>query len=106
MQTTLADVLVTHIDALAGQLTHVLPWVKHLNTNEQAELLADLAQACVQVRRTGDHQALMAVLEDWEATALLVSDKSLADYLQAPKASHEYISWETLRADIPGDSAP
>ena len=106
MQTTLADVLVTHIDALAGQLAHVLPWVKHLNASEQAELLADLAQACVQVRRTGDHQEVVAVLEDWEATALLVSDKSLADSLQALKASHEYSPWEVLRADIPGDSAP
>ena len=106
MQTTLADVLVTHIDALAGQLAHVLPWVKHLNACEQAELLADLAQACVQVRRTGDHQEVMAVLEDWEATALLVSDESLVDRLQASKASHEYIAWEVLRADIPGDSAP
>src|SRR5215471_1706143 len=106
MQTTLADVLVTHIDMLAGQLAHVLPWVKYLNTSEQAELLADLAQACVQVRHNGDAQALMTVLEDWEATALLVSNKSLADDLQAPKASHEYIAWEVLRADIPGDSAP
>jgi len=106
MQTTLADVLVTHIDTLAGQLAHVLPWVKHLNACEQVELLADLAQECVQVRRTGDHQALVAVLEDWEATALLVSDKSLADELQSPKAPHEYIAWEVLHADIPGDSAP
>ena len=106
MQTTLADVLVTHIEALAGQLANVLPWVKHLDTNEQAELLADLAQACVQVRRTGDHQEIVTILEDWEATALLVSNKSLADDLQAPKASHEYIAWEVLRADIPGDSAP
>ena len=106
MQTTLADVLVTHIEVLAGQLSHVLPWVKHLNASEQVELLADLAQACVQVRRTGDHQEIVAVLEDWEATALLISEKSLADSLQAPKASHEYIAWEVLRADIPGDSAP
>jgi len=106
MQTTLADVLVTHIEVLAGQLSHVLPWVKHLNASEQVELLADLAQACVQVRRTGDHQALVAVLEDWEATALLVSDKPLVDYLQAPKTPHEYIAWEALNADIPGDSAP
>ena len=107
MQTTLADVLVTHIDTLAGQLAHVLPWVKHLNASEQAELLADLAQACVQVRRTGDHQALMAILEDWEATALLVSDESFVDRLQASQAPHEYIAWEeVLRADIPGDAAP
>ena len=106
MQTALADVLVTHIDALASQLGHVLPWVKHLNACEQAELLADLAQACVQVRRTGDHQALVAVLEDWEATALLISNESFVNRLQAPKVSHEYISWEVLRADIPGDSAP
>lgn len=106
MQTTLVDVLMTHIDTLAGQLAHTLPWVKHLNASEQVELLADLAQACVQARRTGDHQALMAVLEDWEATALLVSDESFVDRLQAPQAPHEYIAWEALRADIPGDAAP
>lgn len=106
MQTTLADVLVTHIEALAGQLAHVLSWVKHLNACEQAELLADLAHACVQIRHTGDPQELVAVLEDWEATALLISDKSLADDLQAPKASHEYTPWEAVHADIPGDSAP
>jgi hypothetical protein len=106
MQTTLADVLMTHIGTLAGQLAHVLPWVKYLNAREQVELLADLAQACVQVRLTGDHQALMVALEDWEATALLVNDTSLADRLQTPQASDEYISWEALRADIPGDSAP
>ena len=107
MQTTLADVLVTHIDTLAGQLAHVLPWVKHLNASEQVELLADLAQACVQARRTGDHQALVAILEDWEATALLVSDEPFVGRLQAPKASHEYIAWkEILRADVSGDSAP
>src|SRR5262249_7337259 len=106
MQTTLADVLMTHIDALAGQLAHVLPWVKHLNSREQVELLADLAQACVQARRTGDHQTLMAALEDWEATALLVSDGSFVDRLQRSQAPHEYIAWEALRADIPSDSAP
>jgi hypothetical protein len=106
MQTTLADVLMTHIDALAGQLAHVLPWGKHLNACEQAELLADLAQACVEVRRTGDHQALVAVLEDWEATALLISDEPLVDRLQTPKEPHEYFAWEVLHADIPGDSAP
>jgi hypothetical protein len=107
MQTTLADVLVTHIDTLAGQLAHVLPWVKHLNASEQAELLADLAQACVQVRHSGDAQALMTVLEDWEATALLVSDEPFVGHLQAPKTPHEYIAWEeVLRADVPGDSAP
>ena len=107
MQTTLADVLMTHIDTLAGQLAHVLPWVKHLNASEQVELLADLTQACVQSRRTGDHQTLMTVLEDWEATALLVSDASLVGRLQAPKASHDYVAWEDVfRAGIPGDAAP
>ena len=106
MQTTLADVLMTLIDTLAGKLTHVLPWVKHLNACEQVELLADLAQACVHARRSGDHQALMTALEDWEATALLVSDTSLVHRLQTSQPPHEYIAWEALRADIPSDSAP
>ena len=58
------------------------------------------------VRRTGDPQEVSTVLEDWEATALLVSDEPFVGRLQAPKASHEYIAWEeVLRADIPGDSA-
>ena len=92
MQTTLADVLMTHImthiDTLAGQLAHVLPWVKHLNASEQVELLADLAQACVQARCTGEHQALVAALEDWEATAMLVKDEPFVGRLQALRAPH------------------
>jgi hypothetical protein len=59
MHTTIADMLVTQLGALADQLAHVLPWVKSLNEDERADLLADLAQACAQVRHTGQSQALL-----------------------------------------------
>jgi hypothetical protein len=106
MQTTIADVIATHIEVLANQLAHVLPWVKHLNEDERAALLADLAQACTQVRQTGESQALLEVLEDWEATAQLLSDTRLRDRLQSPTTEQDYVPWEVVRADVPGHTAP
>ena len=106
MKTTIADVLVTHVEALAQQLTHVLPWVKQLTDDERVELLADLAQACTHVRHTGQTQALLEVLEDWEATAYLVQDSHLIARLQATATEQDAIPWEVVRADVPGHPAP
>jgi hypothetical protein len=106
MQTTIADVIVTQMEALANHLANVLPWVKHLNDDERAELLADLAQARIQVRQTGHSQVLLEVLEDWEATAQVVGDTRLMARLQTPILEQDYTPWETIRADIPGDPAP
>ena len=90
MPTTIADMLVTQLGALADQLAHVLPWVKHLTEDERAVLLADLSQACVHVRQTGDTQPLLDLLEDWEATAQVVRDEQLAAHLLAPINTHDY----------------
>ena len=90
MQTTIADVILTHMDTLASQLTHVVPWVKHLSDDERAEFLADLAQACVHVRHTGQRETLVEVFEDWEATAQCVGDKQLTDRLLASMADQDY----------------
>jgi hypothetical protein len=102
MHTTIADVLLTHLGALADQLAHVLPWVKYLNEDERTELLADLAQACAQVRQTGQSQTLLDVLEDWEATAQAVGDQQLTDRLLSPLTEDDYTPWESIRADISG----
>jgi hypothetical protein len=105
MHTTIADMLVTQLGALANQLAHVLPWVKSLNEDERADLLADLAQACVQVRHTGQSHALLEVLEDWEATAHAVGDKQLTDRLLSSTTVQDYTSWEAVRANIAGETA-
>ena len=91
MHTTIADMLVTQLGALADQLAHVLPWVKQLTEDERATLLADLAQACVQVRQTGQSQTLLEVLEDWEATVQTLGDKQLTGRLLSPITAHDYI---------------
>jgi hypothetical protein len=106
MQTTIADVLVTHLAALANQLAHVLPWVKHLNEDKRVALLADLTQASMQVRYAGEPQALLDVLADWEATAHCVSDKHLTDRLLASTPEQDYTPWEAIRADVPGQTTP
>jgi hypothetical protein len=90
MQTTVADVITTHMEVLAKQLTHVLPWVKYLSHDERADLLADLAQACVQIRQTGQTDALLEVLEDWEATAQCLGDKQLTDRLLTSVTEQDY----------------
>lgn len=105
MYTTIVDMMKTHLETLAHQLAHILPWVKSLNDDERANLLADLAQACVQVRQTGQPQALLAVLEDWEATAQAVGDKPLIDRLLSPTTTQDYTPWEAIRADISGTIA-
>jgi hypothetical protein len=106
MQTTIADVLMTHLEALANQLAHLLPWVKHLNEEERATLLADLTQASMQVRQTGEPQVLLDILEDWEATARCVSDKHLTDRLLASTSEQDYTPWEAIRANVPGQTTP
>jgi hypothetical protein len=90
MYTTIADMLVTHLGALADQLAHVLPWAKQLTEDERTALLADLAQACVQARQTGQPQLILEVLEDWEATAQVVGDTHLTDRLLSPIAVQDY----------------
>jgi hypothetical protein len=105
LQTTITDVLVTHVEALAQQLTYVLPWVKQLTEAERVELLADLAHACTHIRHTGQTQALLEVLEDWEATAHLVQDSHLMAHLQATATQQDTIPWEVVRADVPGHPA-
>jgi hypothetical protein len=106
MQTTIADVMATHLEVIANQLAHVLPWVKHLGDEERVTLLADLAQACVQVRQTGHPQALLEVLEDWEATAQCLGDTLLTSRLLAPMTEQDAIPWEDLRASVPGHPTP
>lgn len=98
MYTTVADMLVTQLGALADQLAHVLPWVKQLTEDERAALLADLAQACAQVRQTGQPQTLLEVLEDWEATAQAMGDKPLTGRLLSPMTAQDYTPWEAIRA--------
>ena len=90
MPSTIADTLVTQLSALADQLVHVLPWVKQLTEDERAELLADLAQACVQVRQTGQSQPLLEVLEDWEATAQTLGDTQLTERLLSSVTAQDY----------------
>jgi hypothetical protein len=105
MHTTMADMLLTHLGTLADQLAHVLPWAEHLNTDERTELLADLAQACLQARQTGQSAALQEVLEDWEATAQAV-DKPLTNCVLASLTEQDYTPWEAIRANIPGQTTP
>src|SRR2546428_7800839 len=100
MYMTIVDMMMTHLETLANQLAHILPWVKSLNADDRASLLADLAQTCVQVRQTGQSQALLEVLEDWEATAQALGDKPLMDHLLSPTTSQDYKPWEAIRADI------
>lgn len=104
MYTTRVDMLMTQLGALADQLAHVLPWVTHLNEDERAELLADLAQAWAQVRQTGHSEPLREVLEDWEATAQALGDKQLTDRFLSPIPAHDYTPWETIRADVSGET--
>jgi hypothetical protein len=106
MPTTLADVLATQVEALAEQLTRVLPWVKELTAQEQVALLADLTAAYQQMRHDGNHTALLTVLEEWEATAQVLLTPGVAHHLQAPKAATEYVPWETVDAELPRDPAP
>ena len=105
MYMTIVDMMMTHLETLANQLAHILPWVKSLNEDDRASLLADLAQACVQVRQTGQSQVLLEVLEDWEATAQAVDDKHLVDCLLSPTTTQDYTPWEAIRADISGPIA-
>ena len=106
MHDPITDAVLTQLDGMANQLGHILPWVKHLNATERAELFVDLSQAWVQVQQTGEIEALTEVLEDWKATALALSHKPLAERLQAPKDRHDYSSWEDIRARLPGEAAP
>jgi len=105
MYTTIVDTLMTQLGALADQLAPVLPWVRHLTEDERAALLVDLAQAWAQVRQTGQSQPLLAVLEDWEATAQALGDKQLTDRLLSPMTAHDYTPWEAISADISGETA-
>src|SRR5215831_17732966 len=105
MYTTIVDMMMTHLATLANELAHSLPWGKSLNEDDRASLLADLAQACVQVRQTGQSQALLEVLEDWEATVQALEDEHLMDRLLSPTTTQDYTPWEAIRADISGPIA-
>ena len=105
MDMTIVDLLMIHLETLANQLAHILPWEKSLNADDRASLLADLAQACVQVRQTGQSQALLEILEDWEATVQALEDEHLMDRLLSPTTTQDYTPWEAIRADISGPIA-
>jgi hypothetical protein len=105
MYEPVTDQVLSFVDGVALHLDALLPWVKYLNATERAELLADLIQARIQVGRTGEMHALTEVLEEWEATALVLSNERLATRLQATQAPEEYTSWEDIRATLPGETA-
>ena len=100
MPDSISDAVLAHIDGIASRLAELLPWVKHLNTAEQAELLADLTQAWVQVRQTGQTQALTEVLEDWEATAEALQDSQFMHTWQQPHRPDDYVPWEQVRGEL------
>ncbi len=93
------DVL-TYFDGLSNHLESLLPWVKHLNATERAELLADLTHAWGQVRQTGQIQALTDVLEDWEATAEALQDSQFIHTWQQPYHPDDYVPWEQVRGEL------
>ena len=106
MPTTLADVLITQVEALAERLASLFPWVKELTAQEQVAFLADLTAAYGQMVQGGDRTALLTVLEDWEATVQVLRRPPLAHHLGAAKPSTDYVPWETVDADLPRDPAP
>ena len=84
MPSLVADNVLISLDELARHLESLLPWVKQLNIEERAELLSDLTQAWLQVRQTGNIQALTEVLEDWEATAEALQDSQFIHTWRQP----------------------
>lgn len=105
MQTTVADMLASYLDAVAMELARLLPWVKHFNDTERAEFLAEVSHAYAQSRQTGQTDMLLEVLEDWEATARCVEREEVLSRLQAPAREQDYTPWERIRANVSGETA-
>lgn len=106
MPTPIAEVISTHLDVFEQQLASVLPWITALTDAERAAFLADLIQASMHVKHTGETQVLLEVLEDWEATARLIQDPQMMAHLQVRTTEQETLPWEDVRADVPRHPAP
>lgn len=100
MDNPVTDQVLSYLDEVALHLDSLLPWVKHLNTAERVELLADLTQAWAQCRQTGDMQALINVLEEWQATAEALTDPDFMQAWRQPYDPTDYVPWEQVRGEL------
>jgi len=77
-----------------GAELQVLPWYKHLKTDEQEEFMAELLHCFSDMVQTGNWQGFAYLLQDWQATAESNLNPELLAALEAPHRPEEYISVE------------
>jgi hypothetical protein len=77
-----------------GGGSQVLPWYKHLETDEQEEFIAELLHYFSDMVQTGDWQGFAYLLQDWQATAESNLTPELLAALEAPHRLEEYIPVE------------
>lgn len=75
-----------------GVESQVLPWYKHLKTDEQEEFMAELLHCFSDMVQTGNWQGFAYLLQDWQATAESNLNPELLAALEAPHRPEEYIS--------------
>jgi hypothetical protein len=77
-----------------GVESQVLPWYKHLETDEQGEFMAEILHCFSDMVQTGDWQGFAYLLQDWQATAESNFNPELLVALEAPHRPEEYIPVE------------
>lgn len=73
-------------------------WINKLSPLHLRIFLVEFADACKNACLRGEWDAVMEVLEDWEATAQLDANPKLAQKLMAPPEKKDYEFWEARGA--------
>lgn len=78
-------------------------WLKHLNTDEQAQFISGLLGLVLAALQSSDWSEVAEWIEDWKATANVYADQHVARSVREARAELAHgdaVDWEHLRQQL------
>jgi hypothetical protein len=95
---TLAQEVVTK--TVIEKAETLFPWLEALTTDEAQTFYTDFFEAIQQAIQSGDWSGVQTTIEDWQATAEVMADPTLATTLSQPIEAGDWDDWEHVSADL------
>ncbi len=78
----------------------LFPWLELLTAEEVQVFYTDLFEAIEKSLHSGDWSGVQTTIEDWQATAEVATDPTLAATLKQPIEAGDWNDWERVRAGL------
>lgn len=78
----------------------VFPWLKYLDEEDRQIFYAELFATLNQSLQSGNWQLLQELIEDWQATAMVLADEELTTILNKSLDEGDWEPWEDVHARI------